>query len=124
MKEEYEYRKANLRDEDIPYSCWCDKVGGKIWHFGICEDGLSDDNGSHKIQQKYVKRSKRERNKRYKNKIKNLTYNVRYISCPFRCVDKNGEYNIENPVYFKRYSVSTRRSYLQKQSNKKIREYI
>ena len=122
IKEEYEYRKKILQDEDVQYSCWCDKVGGKIWHFGTCSDNFDSKNQDNKRISKYVKRSKHERNKRYKNKMRNLTYNVRYISCPIRPVDKNGEYDDKNPAYFKRYSVSIRRSYLQRQSNKKIRK--
>ena len=35
--EEYEYKKNILQDNDIHYFCWCDKVGGKIWRFGMCE---------------------------------------------------------------------------------------
>ena len=60
--------------------------------------------------QKYVKRSKRERNKRYKNKMKNLTYNVRYYSCPINPVSVNGKYDVKHPAYFKRYSFSKRKS--------------
>ena len=116
--EEYEHKKRILQDDDIQYSCWCDKVGGKIWHFGICE--YDKDNSAKKITtQKYAHRSKRERNKRYKNRMKNLIYNVRYIYCPYIPVDANGKYDVEHPVYFKQYSFS-KRKFLQRQSNKKM----
>ena len=119
--EEYEYKKRILHDDDIQYFCWCDKVGGKIWRFGMCE--YDKDNTIKKTTtQKYVKRSKRERNKRYKNKMKNLTYNVRYYSCPINPVGVNGKYDVKHPSYFKRYSFSKRKYYLQRQSNKRIRK--
>lgn len=87
----------------------------------MCE--YDKNNNTKKVTtQKYTKRSKRERNKRYKNKMKNLTYNVRYYSCPFVPVDANGEYNVEHPTYFKQYSFSKRKSFLQRQSNKKVRK--
>lgn len=119
--EEYEHKKRILQDDNIQYSCWCDKVGGKIWNFGVCE--YDKDNTAKKVTtQKYVHRSKRERNKCYKNRMKNLTYNVKYYSCPFRPVDANGEYDVEHPAYFKQCSFSKRRSFLQRQSDKKIRK--
>lgn len=119
--EEYEYKKNILQDDDIQYFCWCDKVGGKIWRFGMCEHD-KDNNVKKVTTQKYVKRSKREKNERHKNKMRNLTYNVRYYSCPIIPVDINGKYNAEHPVYFKQYSFSKRKYYLQRQSNKKIRK--
>lgn len=87
----------------------------------MCEHD-KDNNVKKTTIQKYVKRSKRERNKCHKNRMKNLTYNVRHVSCPINPVDVNGKYNAEHPVYFKQYSFSKRKYYLQRQSNKKIRK--
>jgi hypothetical protein len=107
--------QLNLDDEDIYYSSWCDKIGGKIWWYsnGGCEDMYLppiDITKDHK--KKFKNKRNRYENKLYeKKKLKKLSNNVWWATW-----DKGG--------YLKRswFATNTRRHY-KKYSNKKIRRY-
>lgn len=121
IKDEYESKSNQFGEFDIEY-CWCDKVGGKIWHFGVCGDSLVDGK-TYKINKRNPrKRSKRQRDIYYKNKLKRLIYNNNRYTCPVIGVIKDGEWTIQNIIYCKKYSPSKSKQYLQRVSNKRIRK--
>jgi len=108
---------------------WCDKVGGKTFRVGRCEDAYIQS----EISQNYSKqkrRSKRERDFKYKAHVKFLaqTYSgYPPIAIP---VGENGKYNFDDPVgtvYYKRIHRGRRKpnryKYYKKYANGRVRQY-
>ena len=123
----YGYETYEDAIKDAEQSLWCDKVGGKICHFGYCTDTTYFDIPKRKNHSKKKKRSKKERNLKYKNHLKYLAENISGYPSPAYCVDEiwvKGYGYIENPKpYYKRLYRSKRSKYLKRQSNKRIRKY-
>ena len=107
-------------------SCWCDKTGGKVWWYGQCSDAYSDI-PKHKNCSKRKKRNKRERDLKYKNRLKYLAENTSGYPSSAVYTDEmwiKGHGYVKNPKpYYKRLYRSKRSKYLKRLSNKKIRRY-
>lgn len=109
---------------------YCDKVGGKTLLYGYCEDAYAQpiilQNHS-----KQKRRSKRERDQKYKNHIKFLSENIKYYPAPVMYTDliyARGLGLIENPKpYYKRCyrgnHKGSRYKLYKKYANKKVRKY-
>lgn len=131
VSEYYQYPGANLSENEIAdwlaEQRWCDKVGGKISHFGRCEDAYSDI-PKHENHSKQKRRNKRERDQKYKNHIKFLAEYPSGYPSPAVYRDEifiRGQGYVENPKpYYKRYYRKQRASkYHKRTSNKMIRRY-
>lgn len=122
-----------LQPEDAPSQfeqfLWCDKVGGKVYCFGHCSD--YDDFSVIPIKlnkSKQKRRTKRERDKKYKNHLKQLYGSSNTYSSPVRRVDKvydedqHSYIPLDHPYYTRQYRRHYSK-YLKRQSNKKIRRY-
>ena len=125
-EEDFNRMMAYITPDEFEQSLWCDKVGGKVWHFGYCTDAYSDI-PKRKNHSKRKKRSKRERDLKYKNHLKYLTENISGYPSPAMYMNEiwiKGYGYVENPKpYYKRLYRSKRSKYLKRQSNKRIRKY-
>lgn len=113
-------------DEELESYIWCDKVGGKVFWYGKCnEDKFAIQNYKNRSNKK--SRNKRERYLKYQKHLKHLAENTSGYPTPAYYVDeiwvrKYGY--IENPKpYYKRIYRGQRSKYIKKLSNKKIRRY-
>ena len=121
------------------YYCWCEKIGGKIWQYGICDDAYAQSNVPvHKSKKK--RRSKRERDLKHKKHLEYISKNSSGYPAAYP-VDKYGnyywgedprcyfwfpEYNQKFAYYKRCYRGNGKRSssrYHKKMSNRKIRRY-
>lgn len=106
---------------------YCDKVGGKTSLYGHCTDAcyinipISENHSNKK------RRSKRERNQKYRNHLKFLAEYPSVYPSPAVYIDKiyiRGQGYVENPKpYYKKYYREQRSKYLKRMSNKTIRRY-
>lgn len=127
-----EYFEKSYSQEDINEEyVWCDKVGGKTLYFGHCTDWYKD-NKSAKIHNhnKKKRRSKRERDKKYKQHLVFLAEEIN--SYPPPAYYKSHSYAereyIENPKpYYKRIYRENHpggdSKYYKKYCNRHIRRY-
>lgn len=119
-----------MKCKNCPYLesfSWCDKVGGKVYYFGCCEDAYFDI-PKHENHSKKKRRNKRERDLKYKNHLKCLVEsdsNKHPSSAIYTDeVFITGQGYVKNPKpYYKRIYRRQYSKYLKKQSNKKIRRY-
>ena len=87
---------CNMSDSDDYQSCWCDKIGGKVWRYsdGGCEDfyNIQNTNNLVKVKNKKYKQNRYSRKMIGRHKLKKLyqtslwtvNYNEeenRYIRC-------------------------------------------
>ena len=125
----YHYLKPEDAPDEFEQFLWCDKVGGKVFWSGRCEDAYTQPIISQNCS-KQKRRNKRERDQKHKNHLKFLAENRSGYPCPAIYTDEiwvKGQY-VENPKpYYKRlyrgkgrYSNS---NYHKKMSNKEIRRY-
>lgn len=127
-KEDYERRISWFPDNPDPYdlNIWCDKVGGKVWFWGYCEDVYCN-NSKPKAYSKKKRKTKRERDFKYKNHLKNLAENSSHYPQSAYYTDEiwiKSQGWVENPkAYYKRLYRGQRSKHLKKQSNRKIRRY-
>lgn len=120
-----------LEPQDAPDSfedyLWCEKVGGKVYCFGLCEDAYSDTAKHENSKKTKHRRNKRERDLKYKNHLKHLAENTSGFPSGAYYVDEicvRGHGYIKNPKpYYKRLYRARRSKYLKKQSHRKIRRY-
>ena len=113
--------------EEFEKFLWCDKVGGKVYVFGHCED-FSIDIPEEENFAKKKRKNKRERDLKYKNHLKFLAKNIKKYPSPATLVDKyyvNGYGYVENikPYHKRLYLNHHNCSYYKKLSNRKIRKY-
>ena len=129
-KEDFD-RKMNWKDvaDEFEQFLWCDKVGGKVYCSGYCEDAYNvSDIAEHKNFSKQKRRNKRERDLKHKEHLKRLCGIAGY-GHPFSVLYMDevyirGQGYIENPKpYYKKLYRGKRSKYLKKQSHKKIRRY-
>lgn len=108
---------------------YCDKVGGKTLLYGYCEDVYIQPiilrNHS-----KQKKKTKRERDLKYKNHVEYLAKTYPSYPPPAMPVDENGHWNFDDPigaVYYRRtYRGNHKRnrySFYKKYSNRCVRRY-
>ena len=126
----YHYLKPEEAPDEIEQFLWCDKVGGKVFWAGRCEDAymLPVISKNHSRQKR---RNKRERDQKHKNHLKFLAENILGYPSPVMYTDEiwiKGKGYIKNPKpYYKRcYRGSGKHSnsnYHKKMSNRKIRRY-
>ncbi len=123
----YHYLKLEDAPDEFEQFLWCDKVGGKVFWSGRCEDAYTQPIISQNCS-KQKRRNKRDRDQKHKNHLKFLAENRSGYPCPAIYTDEiwvKGQY-VENPKpYYKRlyrgkgrYSNS---NYHKKMSNKEIR---
>ncbi len=123
------YGKDNFerRTSYDPYNtnCWCDKVGGKTYLWGYCDDVYSDTVKS-KTYSKKKTSTKRERAIKYKSHLKYLSEISNYPK-PAYYIDeikvKRYHYTENLKPYYKRCYRDEASPYLKKASNRKIRRY-
>jgi hypothetical protein len=122
--ETYPYDFDDSEEQDI----WCDKVGGKIWHFGRCSDA---DEIELKREQQYSKpskrrrKNKRERDEKYKRHLKWIADNVSGFPWAVYYVEDKyirgqGFIPVEKP-YYKRTYYNSR--YYKRYANRVARRY-
>lgn len=130
---------GDIANQEEEY-CWCEKVGGKIWQCGICDDAYSQiDEPAHKSKKK--RRTKRERDLKYKRHLEYISKNSNGYPSPAYPVDKYGIHVHTNQwyvwfpdttpqkiAYYKRWYRSNNGKagssrYHKKMSNRKIRRY-
>lgn len=129
INEYYDYPGFNLSEHEIIENlhryCWCEKVGGKIWHYGSCGESTIITN--RKQTSKKKRKNKRERELKYKNHLKRLSeYSSGFPSGAVYLGEiwVKGQGYVENPKpYYKRLYRTQRSKYLKKQSHKSIRRY-
>lgn len=122
----YDYLKPQDASEEFEQFIWCDKVGGKVYCFGHCEDAYSEE-----VTKKYIskarKRNKRKRDIKYKQHLKRLAEIDSGYPPSAYYVDEiwvKGKGYIKNPKpYYKRVYRGQRSKYYKRLSNKKIRRY-
>ena len=124
------YRDLQPEDaaDEFEQFLWCDKVGGKVYYFGHCEDVFDvPDIDNQRNTSKQKRRNKRERDFKYKEHLKQLENISRGYPSPVYYNNEiyiRGCGYIENPKpYYKRLYRGKRSKYLKKQSHKKIRKY-
>lgn len=102
----YGYETCEDATKDAEQFLWCDKVGGKVYCFGHCTDAYSDI-PKHENRSKKKRRSKRERDLKYKNKMKNFSDNISGCLSPVIYMDEiyiRGQGYINNPKpYYKKF---------------------
>lgn len=112
--------------KDAEQFLWCDKVGGKVYCFGHCTDAYSD-TSKHKSYSPKKKRDKRERDLKYKNRLKSLVEKTSNNLPSAIYVNEKRikvyEYTKYSKPYYKRIYRRKRSKYLKRQSNKAIRRY-
>ena len=123
----YGYETYEDAIEDAEQFLWCDKVGGKVYCFGRCEDAYSDV-PKHENHSKKKRKNKRERDLKHKNHLKYLAKNdSRKRPSPVVYTDEvwiKGQGYLKNPKpYYKRLYRGQRSKWLKRQSNKKTRRY-
>ena len=132
LNDVYYYLKPEDAAEEFEQFLNCDKVGGKVFWAGRCEDAYTEPVISQN-RSKQKKRNKRERDQKYKNHLKFLAENIQYYPSPAIYVDEiwvKGQGYIKNPKpYYKRlYHDNHSRGkglykYYKKYSNRCVRRY-
>lgn len=134
VSEYYQYPGAYLPENKIAdwlaEQRWCDKVGGKISHFGRCEDAYTQPLISQN-RSKQKRRNKRERDQKHKNHLKFLAENVQYYPPSVIYIDEiyvEGEGWVDNlkPYYKRCYRdkhKGGRYKFYKKYSNRCVRRY-
>ena len=123
----YHYLQPEDAADEFEQFLWCDKVGGKVYCFGHCDDAYSTEI-KQKNFSKQKRRNKRERNQKHKEHLKYLAENVSGYPSPVIYTDEiwiKGYGYTKNPKpYYKRvYRNHGTSKFLKRQSNKKIRRY-
>lgn len=125
----YHYLSPEDAPDEFEAFLWCDKVGGKVYWAGRCNDAYihSEISQNHSKQKR---RNKRERDQKYKNHLKFLVENISGHPSPVIYTDEvwsRGQGYIKNPKpYYKRLYRSRGKGasyYHKKLSNRKIRRY-
>lgn len=122
----YHYLEPKDAPDEFEQFLWCDKVGGKVYWAGRCNDAHSDiPKQINRSKQK--RKSKRERDQKYKNHLKFLTEYPSGYPSPAVCMDEifiRGRGYVKNlKPYYKRYYRGQRSKYLKRVSNKTVRRY-
>ena len=118
-----EYFPGHYSEKDIEECCYCNKVDGRLCWTDSCDKFPAEKIRRICIKNPKKKRStKRERDKKYKERMKYLHDNLGHlVSSP---VDKYGYYteNLNEITHYKRYWLTgTGKKYHKKQSNKAVR---
>ena len=134
IKEDFDRKTQDITDkydlDELEKSCWCDKTGGKIWWYGQCEDAF-DDIPPQINRSKQRKRNKRERDLKYRQRLKLLAENVNGYPSPVIYTDEiwiKGLGWVKNPKpYYKRLYRDNhkggRNKYYKKYANRQVRRY-
>lgn len=118
----YHYLQPEDAEEEFLEFVWCDKVGGKVYCFGYCEDAFSLTGPSNNktieedfpCKNKQKKRQRRRADQAHKNHLKYLAEALPGYPAPACCVEER---------YYKRLYRGQASKYLKRQSNKKVRRY-
>lgn len=124
----YGYLQPQDAPDDFEQFLWCDKVGGKVYCFGHCEDAYSDiPKHVNRTKIKRKRRNKIERDLKHKNHLKYIAENTSGYPSGAYYVDeiwiKGYGYVKNQKPYYKRLYRGRRSKYLKRLSNKKIRRY-
>lgn len=129
----YKYLTPEDAPDEFEQFLWCDKVGGKVYWAGRCSDAYDNnsDISKHINYSKQKRRSKIERDQKYKNHFKFLAENVQYYSAPVLYTEEiyvEGEGLVKNPKpYYKRCyrgnHKGNRYSLYKKYANRCVRRY-
>ena len=149
----YHYLEPQDASAEFEQFIWCDKVGGKVYWAGCCEDAYTTGGSEGKSRRKSNKKRKRsnsqmqvdyqaqadyqsnrgkrgikrERDLKYKRHLESLAKQKKGYYTPVAYLDKvwvDGYGLVENPKpYYKRYYRGKCSKYFKRYSNKKIRRY-
>lgn len=124
----YRYLKPEDAADEFEQFLWCDKVGGKVYRLGHCTDFYeSNDEISIVNHCKKKRKNKRERDLKYKRRLKYLATYCNWHPSPAVYIDEifiRGQGWVKSPKpYYKRIYRSKRSEYFKKCSNKAIRRY-
>lgn len=114
-------------ENEIEKSCWCEKVGGKLWTCECCNEAYKIVNAPNKCS-KRKHRNKIERDKKYKNHLKFISEHIP-IYPGVRCINEvyvDGKgYVPLSKSYYKRYyrGKHGKSKKLKRFSNRKVRRY-
>lgn len=135
INEEFNRKTKGKTEEydlyEFERSCWCEKIGGKIWLYGKCCDFVNKNIPDIKQCSKHMKRSKRERYLKYKQHLKFLTEKANSYPSSVMYIDKiyiKGYGWIENtkPHYKRLYRdnhKNGRYKWYKKYANRQVRRY-
>ena len=137
IKDEFDIKASyedGICEEYIEQYCWCDKTGGKIWWYGTCGEASDNHFPKRLTRQNKNRRTKRERDQKYKQHLRFLAENCSgYPSPAFpagedgQCVDSEDWFDRDKVVFYKRqYRAKRKRNryvYYKKYSNKCVRRY-
>lgn len=122
----FDYLEPENAEEEFEQFLWCEKVGGKVYCFGHCEDAYSDVPEDEETPRRN-KINKRERHLRKERKLRKIVENSYGYPQSAMYIDKvyvKGYGYVENPKpYYKRLYRGKSSSYHKKMSNKAIRRY-
>ncbi len=123
----YHYLEPEDAADEFEQFLWCDKVGGKVYCFGRCEDAHPELT-EQKTAVNKRKRNKRERYLKHKKYIEKMCKENPYFPAYYKgeIMVHNGSYLefIPNPhPYYKETHRGKRSKCLKKMSNRKIRRY-
>ena len=137
IKEEYDRLEAYYKQKGYPKEeydtwlvkeCYCEKVGGKIGHFGMCSDvdiePIIEDNKETIIERKLKGRRRRNDELLHKRKLKWQYQNITKYPGASYPVDKNGNFNDEDIAYYRKIYKSShneRYKFHKQKANKKVR---
>lgn len=122
----YHYLKPEDASNEFEQFIWCDKVGGKVYCFGHCEDAYSKEKEEKRVS-KAKKTIRRKREIKYKQHLKRLAEINTGYPAPVYYKDEiweRGKGIVKNPKpYYKRVYRGQRSKFFKKLSNKRVRRY-
>ena len=132
----YKDKCYEVNNEEIVRECYCQKVGGKISHFGYCSECNSIEEMDNvepttkvnkRIEEKLKARKRRFNTNIHKRKLKWQARNITSYPTPAYGVDNKGNYtdNEDEIVYYKETNKSSHcccYSFWKKQTNRKVRK--
>lgn len=123
----YHYLKPEDASDEFEQFLWCDKVDGKVYWAGRCTDAYSDIPKRINYQ-KQKRRNKRERDQKYRNKLKRLstctssphTF-IQYTDIIY--IRGQGDFENPKPYYKKLYYGENSKKRYKRIASKHVRRY-
>ena len=118
-KEKWTSQMQEIFLREAERSCYCDKVGGKIYRNGCCEEAIADEQKEDKPIRKENK-SRHHKDWAYKNKLRKKSKKTfGGYNCHVVPIDKERDWNKDDVVYYKKL-YKTRNNQKTKTINKKV----
>lgn len=116
----YGYLQPEDAAEHLESFLWCNKVGGKIYNCGTCTDAAVSEEYN-KSSSRKKKKSKRERDLKYKNHLVKLEREM-HNPDPVMYVIKKNSIGISKSYYKRLYRGKSSKK-IKRRANKKVRHY-